>query len=85
MRLLFVMLLTAMHAVGAGAAEVDPVRCLAAGSSPITVEWGGRTFRLASEACRELFNSDPERYGQLFEALSEAPPQEPRAESLVPS
>jgi YHS domain-containing protein len=57
-----------------------------------TAEHGGRVYALRSEACRELFLTDPERYAQLYEALQElARSGEPAAVapgdsvSLVPS
>jgi YHS domain-containing protein len=57
---------------------------------PVEVEYGGQTYALRSEECRALFESDPERYSQLYEALLELaklgqkPPAKDSA-SLVPS
>ena len=68
-----------------------PEQCLAkAGdASALTVTHGGKTYRMASEACRAQFAADPERYAQLYDALLEmqAAGMEvaPAAESLVPS
>jgi YHS domain-containing protein len=36
-----------------------------------TVSYSGRTYTFKKEGCRALFESDPERYGQLFDALGE--------------
>jgi YHS domain-containing protein len=58
--------------------------------SAVEVEYAGRTYGLRSEECRALFESDPERYSQLYEALIELakmgqePPRKD-AVSLVPS
>lgn len=55
----------------------------------MTVTHAGKEFRLTSESCREQFLSDPERYAQLYDALSELAeegvPLEPPPASLVPS
>jgi len=80
-------------AAGAVAQEAPaPEECLAKSgdASALTVAHGGKTYRLASEACRAQFVSDPERYGQLYDALLEleaagTPLRAPAAPSLVPS
>jgi hypothetical protein len=46
-----------------------PEECLA--KKGVAVSFGGKTYQLASEACREQFLSDPERYSQLYDALLE--------------
>lgn len=84
MRLLALLLIA-----GSLGAQPAPEDCLKA--SRVTVSHGGKTYRLADEACRQQFLSDPERYSQLYDALleleaagktMEAPPEEA---SLVPS
>ena len=57
----------------ASAYAIEPEACLGeAGAEPaVTVEHEGRTYAFAAAECRELFLSDPERYGQLFDALEE--------------
>ena len=57
----------------------------------VVVTHAGKEYRLANEACREQFLSDPERYAQLYDALAElsaasgAPIAPPPPASLVPS
>lgn len=71
----------------------DIENCLSTAPGALTVEYGGKTYRLRDEACRTLFQTDPERYAQLFDALQEenkgAPPKpkiKPKeSASLVPS
>lgn len=67
-------------------AEVDPTICVSGERTAIIAEWDGHVYYLTSEECRALFASDPERYGQLFEALALTPvvPTSRKA-SLVPS
>jgi YHS domain-containing protein len=69
-----------------------PEQCLAkAGqASALTVTHAGKTYRMANEACRAQFVSDPERFAQLYDALLEleaegTPLRAPAAPSLVPS
>ena len=68
-----------------------PETCLATSDSQpvVTVTHAGKEYRLTSESCREQFLSDPERYAQLYDALSELAeegvPLEPPPASLVPS
>ena len=58
-------------------------------AAAVSVEHGGKTYRLANEACRAQFLSDPERYAQLYDALAEleaaGTPAVARPASLVPS
>ena len=75
--------------VAAPAFAQDPEQCLAKGTA-ITVMHAGKTYRMASEACREQFLTDPERYAQLYDALleleAEGTPLRARSTpSLVPS
>jgi YHS domain-containing protein len=88
-------LATAALTLGGPAAGGEELRfedCIpAAGETPaVTVEYAGKTYGLRSEPCRVEFQSDPERYSQLYEALTElartgttAP--DPGSVSLVPS
>ncbi len=69
-----------------------PEQCLVtrAGAPALEVTHGGRTYRMADEACRAQFVSDPERYSQLYDALLEleaggTPLRAPATPSLVPS
>ena len=47
--------------------------CLLAGpnGAATSVEYGGKTYYLRSQACKEEFLTDPERYSQLYDALFE--------------
>jgi YHS domain-containing protein len=81
-------------AAGTAAVAQDapaPEQCLAkVGASALTVTHGGKTYRMANEACRAQFAADPERYAQLYDALLEleaegTPLRAPAAPSLVPS
>jgi hypothetical protein len=71
--------------------ESQPELCRkATGPDAVTVSWSGREYPLANEACREQFLSDPERYAQLYDALSELEKaggrvDSPVSASLVPS
>ncbi|HEX2123145.1 MAG TPA: hypothetical protein VHL59_16045 [Thermoanaerobaculia bacterium] len=69
-------------------AAQEPEQCLAK-RGEIVVTHGGKTYRLANEACRAQFLSDPERYAQLYDALleleAEGTPLAPATASLVPS
>jgi YHS domain-containing protein len=69
-----------------------PEECLAKGKdkTAVTVSHGGKNYRMANEACRAQFLSDPERFAQLYDALLEleaegTPLRAPSAPSLVPS
>lgn len=72
----------------AALSAIEPETCIAPGGT-VKVEHAGKRYALASAECRDLFLSDPERFSQLFDALTElaaagkrvAPPQP----SLVPS
>lgn len=75
------LLLAAVHA---------PEECIVfEGNAPVTVVYGGKTYRLRYSDCREEFLSDPERYSQLYDALLEihaaGRPVAPERPSLVPS
>ena len=66
----------------------QPEDCIA--GHAVEVAYGGKSYRLASEACRAQFLADPERYAQLYDALLEleregTPLRAPAAPSLVPS
>ncbi len=73
--------------------QTDIEGCLSTAPDALTVAYGGKTYHLRDEACRTLFQTDPERYAQLFDALLEgnngAPPKpklKPKqSASLVPS
>ncbi|HEX9986432.1 MAG TPA: hypothetical protein VGF69_24450 [Thermoanaerobaculia bacterium] len=86
MNFLFLLLLAT-----ATPAAATPEECLAGRDTKatVTVEHAGKTYRLASEECRQQFLEDPERYGQLYDALLElqAAGEElkPARASLVPS
>jgi YHS domain-containing protein len=87
--------LAAFLIAAAGAVAQDapaPEQCLAKSgdTSALTVTHGGKTYRMASEACRAQFVTDPERYAQLYDALLEleaegTPLRAPASPSLVPS
>ena len=86
--------LLAVSATAAVAQEVAPVpeECLAkAGDAAApAVTHAGKTYRMANDACRAQFLSDPERFAQLYDALLEleaegTPLRAPAAPSLVPS
>lgn len=70
-----------------------PETCLASRktSAPVVVTHAGKSYRLASEGCRDQFLTDPERYSQLYDALAELEAAgtplaaAPEAASLVPS
>ena len=79
--------IVALLLAGSISAQPTPEECIA--KRDVSVEHGGKAYRLASEACREQFLSDPERYAQLYDALLELQAEgetiaAPRA-SLVPS
>jgi YHS domain-containing protein len=84
--------LIAAAATVAGQDAPAPEQCLAkeGDASALTVTHGGKTYRMASDACRAQFLSDPERFAQLYDALLEleadgTPLRAPSAPSLVPS
>ena len=67
-----------------------PEECLAkADAAAVVVTHGGKTYRMANDACRAQFLSDPERYSQLYDALleleAEGTPLRAAPPSLVPS
>ena len=72
----------------AALSAVEPETCIAPGGTVI-VEHAGKRYALASSDCRDLFLSDPERYSQIFDALTElataGKPAAPAQPSLVPS
>ena len=50
----------------------QPEECVVRGRQrSVDVVHQGTTYRLASEACRAEFLTDPERYAQLYDALEE--------------
>ena len=69
----------AQDAAQADIAQADIENCLSAAPDAVAVQYGGKTYRVKDEACRALFQTDPERYAQLFDALLEknsgAPPK----------
>ena len=78
------------------AQEIDIATCLSTAPSALRVEYGGKTYLLRDQECKTLFEADPERYSQLFDALLEengkgsSKPQTPQPKasdsaSLVPS
>jgi YHS domain-containing protein len=84
--------LFAATAAVAGEDASAPEECLARGNGApaLTVMHGGKTYRMANEACRAQFLTDPERYAQLYDALLEleaegTPLRAPALPSLVPS
>ena len=83
-------LLAAASATVAAQEAPAPEECLATKRRrAVTVDHGGKTYRLANEACRAQFLTDPERYAQLYDALEEleraGTPLEAAPASLVPS
>ena len=84
--------IAAVAAVAVAQDAPAPEQCLAkAGdASALVVAHGGKTYRMANEACLAQFAADPERYAQLYDALLEleaegTPLRAPAAPSLVPS
>lgn len=71
--------------------EPEPEECLAKEGEAyaVVVSYGDTSYRMANEACRAQFLTDPERYSQLYDALleleREGTPLRPAAPSLVPS
>jgi len=68
----------------------QPEDCIKQSDSSVAVIHAGKSYRLASEACRVQFLSDPERFAQLYDALLELekdgkPVVAPSKASLVPS
>jgi YHS domain-containing protein len=76
-------------ALGAFAQSAPQLEECIAKSGDFVVSYEGKTYRLANEACRAQFLTDPERYAQLYDALleleREGAPLKPQAASLVPS
>lgn len=91
MKAIFATLLLAssLDLLGQEAPAPETCRVLTDERTSVTVLHAGREYRLASEACRAQFLSDPERYAQLYDALAELEAAGraavPRAPSLVPS
>lgn len=73
MKALFATLLLAggLHALAQEAPAPEMCRVITDARTAVTVAHAGRTYRLADEACRVQFLSDPERYAQLYDALAE--------------
>ncbi len=73
------------------AARPEPEDCMARPRDRVveSVTYGGTTYRFRRPGCRALFESDSERYSQLFDALAQLEAEgvaiEPELESLVPS
>ena len=73
------------------AAFPEPEECFAANRDRVveTASHAGKTYQFKRAGCLALFESDPERYSQLFDALAELEAQgvavEPEPDSLVPS
>jgi YHS domain-containing protein len=72
-------------------AQPAPEECFATKKDRVveSAEHDGRVYRFKAAGCRALFESEPERYAQLFDALAEMDAQgavvaAPEA-SLVPS
>lgn len=86
-------LLIALAATAATGQDAPiPEECLArtGDAAAIVVSHAGKTYRMANEACRAQFLSDPERFAQLYDALLELeaagmPLRAPATPSLVPS
>lgn len=87
-------ILLALLLGGAAAAVAQtPEECVVQRGQAVaaTATHGGKAYRFASAACRDVFLSDPERYAQLYDALEElaaagrTPAPAPREASLVPS
>ena len=54
------------------AAVPAPEECVVAkGETAVSLVWAGKTYYFHHEACRAEFLTDPERYGQLYDALIE--------------
>jgi YHS domain-containing protein len=72
------------------AAIPAPEECVVVkGETPVWLVWSGKTYYFHHEDCRTEFLTDPERYGQLYDALielaSEGTALEAPQPSLVPS
>ena len=67
------LVIAALATVAAAQDAPAPEQCLAkpGDASALTITHGGKTYRMANEACRAQFASDPERYAQLYDALAE--------------
>jgi YHS domain-containing protein len=89
MRLAVAAVVLAVAAAAVAQNAPVPEQCIAKSSSAVSVTHGGKSYRLANEACREQFLSDPERYAQLYDALleleAEGTPLAAPTASLVPS
>ena len=55
------------------AAEVPkPADCIADSKTAVaSMEYGGKTYYFKSQACKDEFRTDPERFSQLYDALLE--------------
>lgn len=76
------------------AKPLRPADCLAVGpDAAASAEYGGKTYYFRSQACKDEFLTDPERFSQLYDALLELkaqgkPLQKPKPQddaSMVPS
>ncbi|MBK5258205.1 MAG: hypothetical protein JJE51_01305 [Thermoanaerobaculia bacterium] len=54
-------------------AQPEPEDCFATKRDAVveTATFDGKTYSFRKSGCRALFESDPERYAQLFDALAE--------------
>jgi YHS domain-containing protein len=81
-----------LTSVDPAAGQLPPEECLVApGETPAaTATHAGKTYAFRSAECAATFQTDPERYAQLYDALLEmrktgTVPAAPRSPSLVPS
>ena len=51
--------------------ETSIENCLSTAPDALRVEYGGKTYGFTSQACKDEFLTDPERYSQLYNALLE--------------
>lgn len=83
------LLLAVLLATAAIAQEPEQCRVITNDATAVSVTHGGKTYRLANEACRTQFLTDPDRYAQLYDALAELDaagrPAKAAPASLVPS
>lgn len=89
MKLLLAPIIATVLATAAIAQEPEQCRVITNDATAVSVTHGGKTYRLANDACRAQFLSDPDRYAQLYDALAELDaagrPAKAKTASLVPS